>query len=74
MTSLIVKVNEEGARITGARGLLALFPLVWIPEAEAEKLRARPKDQILAPIVPYPMQPARQGRLVRVDNVTNWNL
>ena len=65
LTILIFKVSEDGARITGAGGLLAIFPLVWIPEGEAEKLQRRPYDRILAPIVPYPMQPAKQGRLVR---------
>ena len=32
------------------------------------RLKGRLKDPILAPIVPYPMQPTKQGRLVR------WNL
>ena len=62
----ILKVTEDGSRITGTRGLLAIFPLVWIPEAKAEKLRSHPKEPILAPIVPgYTMQPMKQGRLVR---------
>ena len=65
VTLLTSKVSEEGTRISGASGLLGLFPLVWVPDQEAEKLRSRPSDQILAPIVPYPMQPDKQGRLVR---------
>ena len=58
-------MSEDGKRISGAKGLLAIFPLVWITEVEAEKFRSRPNDPILAPIVPYPMQPAKQGKLVR---------
>jgi len=61
------RVNKEGNRITGTKGLLAFFPLVWIPEAEAERLQGRLKDPIFAPIVPYPMQPTKQGRLVFIS-------
>ena len=62
-----IKVSDDGRRISGGRGLLAIFPLVWITEVEAEKLRSRPNDPVLAPIVPYPMQPTKQGRLVRAE-------
>ena len=49
--------------ITGGPALLADSPLTWITPEEAEVIRNRPKQSVLAPKVPYPLRPGQPGKL-----------
>ena len=57
------KISEDKMTITGGPALLADSPLTWITPEEAEVIRNRPKQSVLAPKVPYPLRPGQPGKL-----------
>jgi len=58
------KISEDGKTITGGPGTLAWGSMTWITPEEAAVIRNRPKQPVDAPMVPYPLNPGKPGKLV----------